>query len=44
MGGDHGDVPLEVTAGSTIADFITEQKQSVVLDLSRFRKASRSGS
>lgn len=41
MGGDHGDVPLEVTAGSTIADFITEQKASVVLDLSRFRKGEQ---
>ncbi len=41
MGGDHGDVPLEVTAGSTIAEFITEQKASVVLDLSRFRKGEQ---
>jgi hypothetical protein len=38
MGGDHGDVPLEASAGEVIADFIINEKQSVVLDLSHFRK------
>jgi len=38
MGGDHGDVPLEETAGETIADFLVDERQSCVLDLSLFRK------
>jgi hypothetical protein len=38
MGGDHGDVPLEASVGEVIADFIITEKQSVVLDLSHFRK------
>lgn len=36
MGGDHGDVPLEPTAGEIVADFITQSGRSVVLDLSHF--------
>lgn len=38
MGGDRGDVPLEETAGKVVAQFIAESAQSVVLDLSMFRK------
>lgn len=41
MGGEHGDVPLEVTAGETIANFLVEERQSAVLDLSLFRKGEQ---
>ncbi|HEX8312913.1 MAG TPA: helicase HerA-like domain-containing protein [Chthoniobacteraceae bacterium] len=36
MGGDHGDLPLETTAGAIVADFIAESAESVILDLSAF--------
>lgn len=40
MGGDRGDVPLEDTAGSVIADFVSDPSSpSVVLDFRAFRKA-----
>lgn len=38
LGGEHGDVPLESTAGEVVAHFLVEARQSVVLDLSPFRK------
>lgn len=40
FGGDYGDVPLEATekAGEFVARLIVEEKLSLVLDLSRFRK------
>lgn len=41
LGGDHGDVPLEPGAGEAIADFIIQERQSCVLDLSRFRKGEQ---
>lgn len=41
MGGDHGDVPLEVTSGEIIADFVIDSGQSAVLDLSLFRKGEQ---
>ena len=41
LGGDHGDVPLESTAGAVIADFVVEHRSSCVLDLSRMRKAEQ---
>lgn len=41
LGGEHGDVPLEVTAGAIIADFIIDEGQSVVLDLALFRKGEQ---
>jgi DNA helicase HerA-like ATPase len=41
LGGDHGDAPLEVSAGETIASLIVEERLSVVLDLSRFRKGEQ---
>jgi hypothetical protein len=41
LGGDHGDLPLEVTAGGIIADLIVDQHLSVVLDLSHLRKGEQ---
>jgi hypothetical protein len=39
MGGDHGDVPLEETAGKVIADFVADpESPSVILDFLHFRK------
>lgn len=39
MGGDHGDVPLEATAGKVIAEFLVRERVSTVLDISDFGKA-----
>jgi DNA helicase HerA-like ATPase len=36
MGGKHGDVPLEPTAGALIADLVVDEGVSVVLDFSLF--------
>jgi hypothetical protein len=36
FGGDHGDIPLEREAGQLIADLITEQRLSCLLDISYF--------
>lgn len=36
LGGEHGDVAIEATAGAAIADFVIEEGQSVVIDLSGF--------
>ena len=36
LGGEHGDVPLEATAGRLIAELVAEQGTSFVLDLSSF--------
>jgi hypothetical protein len=41
FGGDHGDVPLEETAGETIADWLIAEAQSAVLDLSLLRKGAQ---
>jgi DNA helicase HerA-like ATPase len=41
MGGDHGDMPLDVSSGELIADVIVEEGLSVVLDLSHFRKGEQ---
>lgn len=41
FGGDHGDVPLEKTAGQVLADLIVDERLSCVLDLSRFRKGEQ---
>jgi len=38
MGGDHGDVPLSPESGEVVADFVVEERQPVVLDLSLMRK------
>ncbi len=39
LGGDHGDLPLEATAGEVIASAIAADHFSAVLDLTLFRKA-----
>jgi hypothetical protein len=36
MGGKHGDVPLEPTAGALIADVVVNERVSLLLDLSLF--------
>lgn len=36
LGGDHGDVAIEATSGAAIAEFVVEEGQSAVLDLSAF--------
>lgn len=38
FGGEHADVPLEETAGETIATALVEQRFSAILDLTLFRK------
>jgi DNA helicase HerA-like ATPase len=38
LGGEHGDVPLEPTAGEVIADAIATEHFSAIVDLSAFRK------
>lgn len=38
FGGDHGDVPLEASAGEVIADVIVEQRFTAILDLSLLSK------
>lgn len=38
LGGEHGDVPLEATAGEVIADAIAAEHFSAIVDLSLFRK------
>ncbi len=41
LGGDHGDVPLEVAGGTLAADLIVDEGLSLVLDLGRFRKGEQ---
>jgi uncharacterized protein len=36
LGGEHGDVPLEHTAGAVVADVVVDTGQSLLLDLSDF--------
>jgi len=38
LGGEHGDLPLEVHSGEVIAKLAVEERVSVLLDLSSFRK------
>lgn len=38
LGGEHGDLPLEVNSGELIAKLVVEERVSVLLDLSQFRK------
>lgn len=40
FGGEHGDVPLEETAGAVIAEVIVQQRLSAVLDLSLLSKVA----
>jgi hypothetical protein len=42
LGGTHGDVPLESTAGKVIADWIVGERQPAVLDISEFTKGESS--
>lgn len=41
LGGEHGDLPLAVTAGAVVARFIIDNSVSAVLDVSGFRKSER---
>jgi len=41
FGGEHGDVPLEETAGAMIAEWVVAEGHSAVLDLSLMRKAAQ---
>jgi uncharacterized protein len=41
LGGEHGDVPLDVAAGEIIANVVVEEGLSVVLDLSHCRKGEQ---
>jgi chromosome segregation and condensation protein ScpB len=38
LGGEHGDLPLEVGSGELVARLVVEERVSVLLDLSLFRK------
>jgi hypothetical protein len=38
LGGEHGDLPLEAGAGELVAKLVVEERVSVILDLSTFRK------
>lgn len=39
LGGEHGDLPLEVNGGEVVANLVVEERVSVLLDLSSFRKS-----
>lgn len=41
LGGDHADAPLDVAGGQVIADLVIDERLSVILDLSRFRKGEQ---
>jgi DNA helicase HerA-like ATPase len=41
LGGEHGEIPLDVGAGELIANLVVEEGLSVVLDLSLFRKSEQ---
>ncbi len=41
LGGDHGDAPLDATAGELVASLVVDERLSVVLDLSQFRKGEQ---
>lgn len=36
LGGLHGDIPLEATAGTLVADLVVDRRISVILDVSQF--------
>lgn len=38
LGGEHGDLPLEVNGGELVARLVVEERVSILLDLSQFRK------
>lgn len=39
LGGERGDIPLEVNSGSIVAKLLVEERVSILLDLSLFRKS-----
>lgn len=41
FGGDHGDIPLEPSAGALVADLIAERRLTCVLDVSEMTKADQ---
>lgn len=41
FGGQHGDIPLEATAGALVAQLVAERGTSVVLDVSEFTGADQ---
>lgn len=41
FGGDHGDVPLEPTAGAVIADLIVDERPDAIIDLSDMSKTKQ---
>lgn len=41
LGGEHGDVALEPSAGQLIADVVVDSGQSIVIDLSEFSKTDQ---
>jgi hypothetical protein len=41
FGGEHGDVPLEPTAGRYLADLVADQRLTCVLDVSEMSKADQ---
>lgn len=38
LGGEHGDAPLEVNSGEVVAKLVVQERVSVLIDLSTFRK------
>lgn len=38
LGGEHGDLPLQVNGGEVVARLVVEERVSILLDLSTFRK------
>lgn len=39
LGGRHGDIPLDATAGEAVADLLVDRRLSAILDVSEFTKA-----
>lgn len=43
VGGDHADIPLDPAQGAVVADLVTEERLSCVLDVSRLSRAQMTG-
>lgn len=41
LGGRHGDIPLDATAGELVADLLVDRQLSAILDVSEFTKAEQ---
>lgn len=41
LGGDHGDIPLEPTAGKVLAEFVVQSNASVIFSVRHMSKSSR---